>query len=166
MRGSHDPSNHAVAVADHAAQRSRSVSRCRGAARAPGDDVRRHDRRGRHSPGGKRDDRRIEHRPARLQGDGRRVPEGQPRRTGLGPVLGHRRRLQEVLRRRDRHQRRVASDQCGREPGVPGEAHRVHRAADCVRQSVGRGQYEATRSSSASRSPSSRKCGSRRRKAR
>ena len=58
-------------------------------------------------------------------------------------VLRHRRRLQEVLRRRDRHQRRVAADQGrrrGRRRGLRGQRHRVRRAPGRHRRPDGRRQ--------------------------
>ena len=55
--------------------------------------------------------RRLEHRLPDHGGRRRGVPEGQPRRQGHRRVLRDRRRVQEVLQRRDRHQRRVAADQ-------------------------------------------------------
>ena len=51
----------------------------------------------------------------------------------------HRRRLQEVLRRRDRHQRRLAQDQGrgGRRWRVQDRRHRVHRAEGRHRRHLG-----------------------------
>ena len=85
--------------------------------------------------------------PARSSRSPRRSP-----RTSRGanagvqvPVaaVGHGRRVQEVLRRRDRHQRRLAADQGrrrGRRQGLHDQQHRVRRAADRHRRPDGRRQ--------------------------
>ena len=54
---------------------------------------------------------------------------------GRGPR--HRRRLQEVLRRRDRHLRRLAQDQGRGGQGLRRRRHRVRRAQDRLRRHVG-----------------------------
>ena len=56
--------------------------------------------------------------------------------------LRHRRRLPEVLPRRDRHQRRVAADQRSRDRGLPGRRHQLHRAAHRLRRHRDRRQSE------------------------
>ena len=58
-------------------------------------------------------DRRLVDRGAVRRGRGRAVQRGEPRRADHGRHLRHRRRLREVLRRRDRHLHRVASDRRG-----------------------------------------------------
>ena len=62
---------------------------------------------------------------------GRGVPGREPGRHRHGRDLRHGRRLRAVLRRRDRHQRRLATDQDRRAHGGPGlraERDHVHRA--------------------------------------
>ena len=59
---------------------------------------------------------------------GRAAHRGEPRRPGHGGRVRHRRRLREVLRRRDRHLRRLAPDQGRRGRRLRGERCRVHRA--------------------------------------
>ena len=63
-----------------------------------------------------RDRRLVDGRPVR-RGGRRAVQRGEPRRADHGRHLRHRRRLREVLRRRDRHLRRLAPDQ-GRRGGA------------------------------------------------
>ena len=71
-------------------------------------DVRRRRRRQRHDR-----DRRLVDRRAVRRGRGRAVQRGEPRREDHRRHVRHRRRLREVLRRRDRHLRRLAPDRRG-----------------------------------------------------
>ena len=59
---------------------------------------------------------------------------------GHGRHLRHRRRLQEVLPRRDRHLGRLAPDPASRDGGLQAAGIEYYRAADRLRRSDGRGQ--------------------------
>ena len=56
------------------------------------------------------------------------LERGEPRHRGLSVRVRHGRRVREVLRRRDRHLRRVAADRGGGDRCLRGRGHRVHRA--------------------------------------
>ena len=66
----------------------------------------------------------------------------EPERQGDRRHLRHRRRLQEVLPRRNRHLRCVPPDQADRGGACKKRRHRVHRAADRVRRPRDRGEPE------------------------
>ena len=59
---------------------------------------------------------------------------------GHGRRVRHRRRLREVLRRRDRHLERLAPDQGRRDRRLQEERHRVHRGPGRQRRHLGRHQ--------------------------
>ncbi len=100
-----------------------------------------HERRQRHhGPGPDRHDRGLrlldgapDLEPGRRALQRGRVPERPDHRGRPGDG----RRLRPVLRRRDRHQRRLASDRAGRGGRVLGERHRVHRARRRLRRHHG-----------------------------
>ena len=89
----------------------------------------------------------------KIDGSTHRVPDHRGRRRGVpeaesergprhGRHLRHGRRVQEVLPRRDRHQRRLAADPQGGDGRLRQGRHRVHRAAGRVRRADGRRQPE------------------------
>ena len=85
----------------------------------------------------------FEHGVSGVGGDRRRVPEAD---EGPNPRnrrhFRHRRRLQEVLPRRDRHLERLASDPQVRDRRLQEGRHRVHRTAARLRRAHRRGQPE------------------------
>ena len=69
--------------------------------------------------------RRLQHRLPGVQAIAEEFEVDQGRRARDGRNLGHRRRLQEVLPRRDRHLERLAPDPQGGDRGVQAGRHRV-----------------------------------------
>ena len=77
-----------------------------------------------------RQDRRLQHRVPDHRGDGRRIPEGAQAQVKITVGFsGHRRRLQEIRRGRDRHLQRLAAHQAGGGGQVQGSRHQLRRAA-------------------------------------
>ncbi len=88
---------------------------------------------------GDRNRRLVDRRPADRRG-GRGVQRRAAGRPRQRRRVGHRRRVRAVLRRRDRHLRRLASDQAGGGGAVRGGGRRVHRAQGRHGRADGRDQ--------------------------
>ncbi len=78
--------------------------------------------------------RRLQHGLPDQRSRGRGVPEERAGHPRHGWHLGHRRRLPEVLPRRDRHQRRLSSDQRHRDRRLRQERRRLRRTASRLRR--------------------------------
>ena len=88
-------------------------------------------------------DRRLQHRGPVRPGRPGGVPGREPGREDHGRHLGHRRRLREVLRRRDRHLGRLAADQARRGgPALQEERDQVPRGPGRQRRHRRRDQQE------------------------
>ncbi len=86
--------------------------------------------------------RRLQHGIPHQRSGRRGVPEGESERPGHGRNFGHRRRVPEVLPRRDRYQRRIETDPSRRNRCLSEGRNRVHRAADRLRRPGGRRQSQ------------------------
>ena len=86
--------------------------------------------------------------------------QGQGADPRDGRHLRHRRRLQEVLPRRNRHLQRLAPDPQGRDRCLQAGRHRILRAADRLRRADRCRQPQEHLPRHASRLPNSRRSGS------
>ena len=87
--------------------------------------------------------RRLQHRRPIRPGGGRRVPGSEPRCAHHGRHVRNRRRLREVLRRRDRHLGRLSSHRRGgRGADLQEEQRHLHRGPGGQRRHLGRHQSQ------------------------